>query len=57
MTLLTTKQVAAYLNVSPGTVWNWHSQGKLPGSKVFGLRFKKEDIDALIEKDMKKHNG
>jgi len=57
MTLLNSRQVAEYCGVTRETVWNWHSQGKLHGSKVFGLRFKKEDIDALIEKDIKKRNG
>lgn len=53
-TYLTSEQVAEYLHVKRETVWNWHSQGKLPGSKQFGLRFSKEDIDDLIEKKKKK---
>jgi excisionase family DNA binding protein len=48
--LLNAQQVAERLNVPKGTVYNWLSQGKLPGIRVFGaLRFDPDDIEKLIE--------
>lgn len=44
------KQVAAYLQVAQRTVYLWVQAGKLPGFKIGSVwRFKKEDIDAMIE--------
>ncbi len=45
---MTTKQVAAYLQVSESTVYRWVSERKLPAYNIGRTRrFRKEDVDAL----------
>lgn len=48
--LLTTRETADYLNVTPRTVWGLSGKGALKSAKVGGqLRFKREWIDEFIE--------
>ena len=48
--LLTTAEVAAYLQVSRGTVSQWVKTGKIPVTKVGALnRFRQADIDAWLK--------
>ena len=44
--LLTAREVAEMLGVSPHTVLDWYEAGKLPGYKLLGgvLRFKQDEI-------------
>jgi len=55
--VLTIKQIAEYLNVTERTIYNLLQRGELPGFKVgVAWRFRKEDIDRWIQKNMKKQN-
>ena len=49
--LLTTRQVAEMLAVSPETVLRWYRAGDLPGIRVSRnvLRFDEEEIDEWLE--------
>ena len=50
--LLTTREVAERLAVSPDTVLRWHRSGKLPGSRRLGcnvLRFDASEVEAWLE--------
>lgn len=50
-TAMTVREVADYLNVDEKTVYRLAKRAELPGFKVAGTwRFKREDIDAWIEK-------
>ncbi len=55
--VLTIKQIAEYLNVTERTIYNLLQRGELPGFKVgMAWRFRKEDIDKWIKRNMKKQN-
>ncbi len=55
--VLTTKQIAEYLNVTERTIYNLLQRGELPGFKVgMAWRFRIEDIDKWIQRNMKKQN-
>jgi excisionase family DNA binding protein len=52
--LLTTREVAKLLNVSPHTVTRWASEGKLPAIRLPGtahgrLRFREDELAEWIE--------
>jgi excisionase family DNA binding protein len=49
--LLTTRDVAAFLNVSPETVLRWHRSGKLSGFQIAtnALRFDPDEIRAWLQ--------
>ena len=48
--LWTTEEVAAYLQVSKGTVKQWVKFGRIPVTKVGSLnRFRRGDIDAWLK--------
>jgi excisionase family DNA binding protein len=43
--LLTIKDLAAWLNIKPSTLYAWANQGKIPCRKIHGLiRFDQEEI-------------
>ncbi len=43
--LLTVKDLAAWLNMKPSTLYLWAAQGKIPCQKIHGLiRFDQEEI-------------
>jgi excisionase family DNA binding protein len=49
--LRTTREVAAFLGLSPETVLRWHRSGKLPGGRRLGcnvLRFDAREIEAWL---------
>ena len=50
--LLTAGDVARILKVSPSVVFKWSKRGIVPAYRIHEkcLRFKREDITALIEK-------
>jgi excisionase family DNA binding protein len=49
--LLTIRQLADYLNIKRSTLYAWVEQGFIPHYKMNRLiRFKKEEIDAWLEK-------
>ena len=55
--VLTIRQIAEYLNVTERTIYNLLQRGELPGFKVgVAWRFRKEDIDKWIQRNMKKQN-
>lgn len=55
--VLTIKQIAEYLNVTERTIYNLLQRGELPGFKVgMAWRFRKEDIDKWIQRNMNKQN-
>jgi excisionase family DNA binding protein len=55
--VLTIKQIAEYLNVTERTIYNLLQRGELPGFKVgMAWRFRKEDIDKWIQRNMMKQN-
>ena len=55
--ILTLKEVATYLKLAEKTAYRLASEGKLPGFKVGGSwRFKREDLDAWIEKQKSQDN-
>jgi excisionase family DNA binding protein len=50
--LLTTREVAALLRVSPETALRWYRSGKLAGGRRLGsnvLRFDRDEIEAWLE--------
>jgi excisionase family DNA binding protein len=50
--LLTTREVADRLAVSPETILRWHRSGKLPGGRRLGsnvLRFSEVEIDRWLD--------
>jgi len=50
MALLNIKDVSAWLNLKPSTVYHWVAQRKLPALRHGGLiRFRREDIEAWLE--------
>ena len=53
MVLLTINEAADYLRVSKRTLYNWNCQKKIKVVKLGGLKYKKEDLDYLIEKSKK----
>ena len=50
--LLTAEEVAKILKVSPSAVFKWAKRGIIPSYRIHEkcLRFKKPDIEALVEK-------
>jgi len=53
--ILTLKEVAQYLKLTEKTAYRLAAEKKLPGFKVGGSwRFKREDIEAWIEKQKDK---
>ena len=52
--MMTTDQVADYLNCSKKTIQNKTSNGEIPAIKgVVGVRYSKKDIDKYIEEHKK----
>jgi len=52
-TLMDIKQVAAYLQITEATAYNWAQSGKLPGIKIGRIwRFRPEDIEAWLDENM-----
>ena len=50
MGILTTKEMAEYLNCSIQCVWKYYQAGLLPGMKKSGiLCFDKREVDAIIK--------
>lgn len=49
--LLTTKEVAAWLDTPVSTLWGWRSKGQGPRAMKLGreLRYKREDVEAWLE--------
>jgi excisionase family DNA binding protein len=50
--LITTRETAGLLRVSPETVLRWYRTGKLPGGRRLGsnvLRFDRSDVEAWLE--------
>ncbi len=55
-TLMTLEEVANYLRVSERTVKEWATSGELPGGKLgASWRFRKEDIDSWLDKQLTPH--
>lgn len=56
---MTYKEVADYLKVSVSAVRKWVREGKLRAYRIGykTVRFKKEDVDALVEGRMKVGRG
>jgi len=51
---LTAAEAAAHLKVRPRTVMQWAKDGKLPGHRLSGSkritwRFRREDLDAMLD--------
>lgn len=47
--LLTIKEVSAWLNIKPSTLYLWASQGRIPCRRIHGLiRFEREAIQAWL---------
>jgi excisionase family DNA binding protein len=50
MALLDIKEVSAWLNLKPTTLYLWVAQGKIPALKLHGLiRFVREDVEQWLE--------
>ena len=49
--LMTTKEVAAYLNLAAGVLYRWRREGKGPRSIRFprGYRYRREDVEHWLE--------
>ena len=48
--LLTVKDLSAWLNMKPSTLYLWAAQGKIPCRKIHGLiRFEREAITAWLD--------
>jgi excisionase family DNA binding protein len=46
MTLMDIKEVSAWLNLKPSTLYLWVSQGKIPALKIHGvIRFKRDALE------------
>ena len=53
--LMTSKEVAEYLQIDRQTVVKLAVEGRLPGTKLLRVwRFRKSDIDAMIDADIEK---
>ena len=47
--MLTIKELSAWLNIKPSTLYLWASQGKIPCRRIHGLlRFEPEAIQAWV---------
>lgn len=47
--MLTVKEVSAWLNIKPSTLYLWASQNKIPCRRIHGLlRFEREDIQEWL---------
>jgi excisionase family DNA binding protein len=47
--MLTIKELSAWLNIKPSTLYLWASQGKIPCRKIHGLiRFERETISEWL---------
>ncbi|MER3422826.1 MAG: DNA-binding protein [Nitrospiraceae bacterium] len=47
--MLTIKEVSAWLNIKPSTLYLWASQGKIPCCRIHGLiRFERDAIQAWL---------
>lgn len=47
--LLTIKQLSAWLNIKPSTLYAWANQAKIPCRKIHGLiRFDQEEIQSWL---------
>lgn len=52
--IMTIREVSAYLKITEKTAYRLTAEGKIPGFKVGGAwRFKKQEIDAWIDEQMK----
>lgn len=52
--LMDIKQVAAYLQITEATAYNWAQSGNLPGIKIGRIwRFRREDIEAWLDQNMR----
>ncbi|MCI0426436.1 MAG: helix-turn-helix domain-containing protein [Nitrospiraceae bacterium] len=50
MALLNVKDVSAWIQVKPSTIYLWVAQGKIPALKIHGvIRFRLDDIAAWLE--------
>jgi excisionase family DNA binding protein len=50
MTLMDIKEVSAWLNLKPSTLYLWVSLGKIPALKIHGvIRFQREVIEQWIK--------
>lgn len=49
MALLDIKDVSAWLNLKPSTIYLWVAHKKIPALKIHGvIRFRREDIEAWL---------
>ncbi len=49
--LLTEKQVAAYLSITPRHLYSWRMAGFIPYYKIGrAIRFRKAEVDAALER-------
>ena len=49
--LLTIKDLSAWLNIKPSTLYLWVAQGKIPCQKIHGLiRFDRDKVMAWLER-------
>lgn len=50
--LLTVRELAELLGISPGTAYHWLSQGRLPCVRFSArcVRFRESDVQKLLEK-------
>jgi excisionase family DNA binding protein len=50
MALLTVKEVSAWLQVKPSTIYLWVAEGSIPALKINGcVRFQREQLAAWLE--------
>ena len=48
--MLTVKELSAWLNIKPSTLYLWASQGKIPCCRIHGLiRFERDAIQAWLK--------
>jgi len=48
--MLTVKELSAWLNIKPSTLYLWVSQNKIPCRRIHGLlRFEREDIQEWLD--------
>lgn len=56
--LLTIKDLSAWLNIKPSTLYLWAAQGKIPCQKIYGLiRFEREQILVWLQSFERKPPG
>jgi excisionase family DNA binding protein len=56
--LLTIKDVSAWLNIKPSTLYLWAAQGKIPCQRIHGLiRFDRDKVMGWLESFDKKPPG